>query len=179
MTRGALKAGEPACSNDIWFRPLTFHRHLKGDGTLHHSALKGNAIAAPKNADSPWQRELSGRLASQAGTAEDVRKDGEKRVHELQLMAIEREKVKENPRTDPGKDFVFKGIIYGIVESIRKTKFTKADVIFSPTKEDSAHSDIVFFTNDVQQDGSIGFLDDLVSFFQVVPPNELEKVFDS
>lgn len=179
MTRVALKAGEPACSNDIWFRPLTFHRHLKGDGTLHHSALKRNAIAAPKNADSPWQRELSGRLASQAGTAENVRNDGENRVRELQLRAIEREKLKDNPRTDPGKDFVFKGAIYETVDNIRKTKFTKADVIFSPTAEDSAHSDIVFFTNDVQQNGSIGFLDDLVSFFQVAPPNEMEKLFDS
>lgn len=73
---------------------------------------------------------------------------------------------------------MFKGIIYETVKKVRDIEFTKADVIFSPTTDDGAHSDIVFFTDDVQQNGGIGFLDDLVSFFQVVRLHDLEKVFD-
>jgi hypothetical protein len=38
--------------------------------------------------------------------------------------------------------------------------------------------DIVFFANDVQENGTMGFLDDLISFFRVVEPHDLEKVFD-
>lgn len=67
--------------------------------------------------------------------------------------------------------------MYGKVKCIRSVKFTKADVIFSPTPKGNAHADVVFFTKDFNVDGSIAFLDDVVSFFKVLLPENLSGLF--
>jgi hypothetical protein len=68
----ALADGEPARDGDTWFRIASHKDHIK-NGRAQHGAFKGTAISAPDPAKNrPWDRDLSGRLRSIAGTREDV-----------------------------------------------------------------------------------------------------------
>src|SRR6266404_9998248 len=71
----SLSDGDPAQDGDIWFRIVTQEKHI-ARGRVHHSALGGNAIARPKKSR-PWDRELSGRLRTFAGTLEQIRTHAE------------------------------------------------------------------------------------------------------
>src|SRR4051794_28920385 len=66
----ALKDGDAAKDDDVWFRIATRPEQMKFGRPLH-GAFTGNAIGKPKKAR-PWERELSGRLRSLAGSRADV-----------------------------------------------------------------------------------------------------------
>src|SRR5262245_44457780 len=101
----ALSDGDPARDGDIWFRIVTHPDHIK-NGRAHHGAFSGNAISAPRK-QRPWDRELSGRLRSLAGSHDDVIASAEKYCADL------------TQRTKQTK--TFSGIMYGQTEELRQT----------------------------------------------------------
>jgi hypothetical protein len=59
-------------SDDVWFRIATHKDYIK-NGRVLHGAFGGNAIAAPSaQKRRGWDRELSGRLRSLAGSVSDI-----------------------------------------------------------------------------------------------------------
>src|SRR5262245_8198052 len=64
--------GDPADDTDVWFRYATHEDHIKR-GRVSHAAFKGSAISRPAvQKKRSWDRELSGRLRSLAGTLQQI-----------------------------------------------------------------------------------------------------------
>lgn len=171
MSGTHLAPGDPAPAECIWFRPITNGNHVRRNGNLHHSALKGNAIAPPGDARKPWKAELSGRLRALAGDAAAVVADGEERVERLRRRAA-----------DQGRSasmYEFKGVIAASVHSIRTVDAPRMDVIYDPVigteHEDRAHSNIVFY--DEEADHVLTRLDEVVTLFRVIAPADMQRLF--
>jgi hypothetical protein len=127
----ALSDGDPARDGDIWFRIATHKDHIKS-GKILHGAFLGNAISAPKK-QRPWERELSGRLRSLAGSREDVVK------HAVQYCE------EQTHRGGGTKTFI--GLMYAKVEELRLTynHTIHSAVYYTPIEGvDQAHADLTF-----------------------------------
>jgi hypothetical protein len=121
-----LSDGDPAEDGDIWFRIATHRDHLVR-GRVHHSAFGGSAIASPKKAKNrPWDRELSGRIRSLAGTLDEITRHAE-------AYCQRRAKT-------------FSGVMYVRVRDARKEfeNILNTAVHYTPLEEDSAHADLTF-----------------------------------
>lgn len=131
----ALSEADPADPGDVWFRIATHKDHIR-DGKVHHGAFGGNAISVPKREKNrPWDRELSGRLMSQAGSLDAIKSHAEHFCEEQTL------------RGGGTKKFV--GVIYSKVRSIRTSYKSgmSLDVNFTPIDlepADHAHADLTF-----------------------------------
>jgi hypothetical protein len=121
----SLSDGDPADGGDIWFRIATQQGYLV-HGRVHHSAFGGNAIARPKEGKNrPWDRELSGRLRSLAGTLEDIRKHAK-------AYCEQRKKT-------------FAGLMYVRVRDAKKTyENITTEIHYTPLEDDNAHADLTF-----------------------------------
>ena len=136
-------------------RVLTSKDYWRRDGTLHHSAFTGAAIAPPR-ADKPWTLELSGRLLSLVGDVEQESRD-----------------FCTPPRT-------FAGLMYQTVENLRsagnsfhRNTGCPTDVIYTPIdqpgRKDLAHADLVAYGP--QRDQRSLIQDWLQEFIQYVRPD--------
>jgi len=74
-----LADGANAPDEDCWFRVLTNKSHWTSDGRVHHSAVSAKHFARSRRPDR-WAHEVSCRLLSLAGTAEEIRAEGEARA---------------------------------------------------------------------------------------------------
>jgi hypothetical protein len=126
----ALSDGDPADDGDIWFRIATQPGHLVR-GRVHHSAFGGTAIAPPKR-NRPWNRELSGRLRTLAGTLEAIV------THAETYCAV-------LTRQGQGKK-TFSGVMYVRVRDGKRNydSILATAVHYTPSEDDSAHSDLTF-----------------------------------
>ena len=128
----SLSDGDPAADGDIWFRIATQEGHLVR-GRVHHSAFGGNAIAPPKEGSNrPWDRELSGRLRSLAGTTEDIRRHAEAYCETLTSKG-------------QGKK-TFLGVMYVRVRDAKRSyeNLLTTAVHYTPLDGDDAHADLTF-----------------------------------
>jgi hypothetical protein len=126
----SLSDGDPADDGDIWFRIATQQGHLVR-GRVHHSALGGSAIAPPKKSR-PWDRELSGRLRTLAGTVDEITAHAERYCEALTAKG-------------QGKKSFF-GLMYVRVRDGKRSyndTLTTA-VHYTPSDEDRAHADLTF-----------------------------------
>jgi hypothetical protein len=127
-----LSDGDPADNNDIWFRVVTQKDHIK-NGRVHHGAFTGRAIASPNPCKNrSWQRELSGRLRSRAGTVNEITRHAEAYCAE---------------NTRPGGNTkTFHGLIYSRVANIKLSYKDKIRLgaHFTPLPNDQAHADLTF-----------------------------------
>lgn len=134
----ALSDGEPASGGDVWFRIATHKDYIK-NGRVQHGAFGGNAIAAPGGQKRrPWDRELSGRLRSLAGTVSDIA------THAEQFCA--------DQTARGGGTKVFHGVMYSRVVDIKNTykNAIVSNVHFTPNPpSDPAHSDLTFTSWDI------------------------------
>jgi hypothetical protein len=126
----SLSDGDPADDGDLWFRIATQQGHLVR-GRVHHSALGGSAIAPPKK-NGPWDRELSGRLRTLAGTLEEITTHAERYCEALTAKG-------------QGKKS-FCGVMY---VRVRDAKQKHNDILttavhYTPSDEDRAHADLTF-----------------------------------
>jgi hypothetical protein len=145
----SLSDGDPAPEGDIWFRVVTSQDHIRR-GRVHHSAFTGNAIKAPDaTKNRPWARELSGRLRSLAGDAEQ------------EAIAFCREMTAQG-----GGEKSFHGVMYARVAKLRLTyehdHSIKTAAYFTPLGRDPAHSDFTFSApwSDAERDRMIHWLSD-------------------
>jgi hypothetical protein len=128
----SLSDGDPADGGDIWFRIVTQENHLVR-GRVHHSAFGGNAIAPPqKGKNRPWDRELSGRLRTLAGTLEEITNHAEAYCEALTAKG-------------QGKK-TFSGVMYVRVRDAKKTleNILTTAIHYTPLDEDKAHADLTF-----------------------------------
>jgi hypothetical protein len=129
----ALSDGEPARRGDVWFRIATHKDHIK-NGRVQHGAFGGNAIAAPNpHKHRTWDRELSGRLRSVAGSVPEI--------------AAHAEKYCADQTARGGGKKIFHGVMYSRVADIRRTykDAVASNVHFTPNPPaDTAHSDLTF-----------------------------------
>jgi hypothetical protein len=122
-----LSDGDRADDGDIWFRIATQPAHLVR-GRVHHSAFGGTAIAPPKK-NRPWDRELSGRLRTLAGTLEEIA------THAETYCAV---------LTAKGK--TFSGVMYVRVRDGKRNydSILATAVHYTPSEHDRAHADLTF-----------------------------------
>ena len=129
MTSLNVKAAK---DGDIWFRIVTHKDHIRC-GRVHHSAWGGRAIAEPKpEKGRPWDRELSGRLRSLAGSVDDI-------VRAAELYC-------EQLKNRGSGNLALHGLIFVRV-SQAKNKFEEriaTAVYYTPLEHDNAHSDFTF-----------------------------------
>jgi hypothetical protein len=129
----ALSDGESASGGDVWLRIATHKDYIK-NGRVQHGAFGGNAIAAPSAQNQrAWNRELSGRLRSVAGSVSDI------------VSHAERFCADQTRRGGGTK--VFHGVMYSRVGNIKRIyKDTIAsNVHFTPNPpSDPAQSDLTF-----------------------------------
>jgi hypothetical protein len=128
----SLSDGDPADDGDIWYRIATQQGHLVR-GRVHHSAFGGNAIARPK-ADKlrPWDRELSGRLRTLAGTIEEITQHAKTYCEALSAQG-------QGTKT-------FSGVMYVRVRDARKSfeNILTTAIHYTPLDSDNAHADLTF-----------------------------------
>jgi len=128
-----LSDGEPADDGDVWFRIATHKDYIK-DGRVLHGAFGGRAIGPPDpERQRPWDRELSGRLRSLAGS-------------EAQIAAHAEQFCLDQTARGGGKK-VFHGVMYSRVTEIKKIykQTIHSNVHFTPDPpSDSAHADLTF-----------------------------------
>jgi hypothetical protein len=128
----SLSDGDPADCGDIWFRIVTQENHLVR-GRVHHSAFGGNAIASPKpGKNRPWDRELSGRLRSLAGTLQEITKHAQTYCETL------------TARGQGTKTFL--GVMYVRVRDAKKSyeNIRTTAIYWTPLSDDQAHADFTF-----------------------------------
>jgi hypothetical protein len=129
----ALSDGEPANDGDIWFRIATHKDYIK-NGRVLHGAFGGNAIAIPNaQRQRAWDRELSGRLRSFAGSVPEIV------THSEQFCA--------DQTARSGGTKIFHGVMYSRVAEIKDTykNTISSNVHFTPNPPtDPAHSDLTF-----------------------------------
>jgi hypothetical protein len=127
-----LSDGDPADGGDIWFRIATQQSHLVR-GRVHHSAFGGNAIARPpEGRNRPWDRELSGRLRTFAGTLEEITQHAEAYCVALTARA-------QGTKT-------FSGVMYVRVRDAKKSfeAILTTAIHYTPLDDDEAHADLTF-----------------------------------
>jgi hypothetical protein len=128
----SLSDGDPAGGGDIWFRIATQQGHLVR-GRVHHSAFGGNAIARPTGGKNrPWDRELSGRLRTLAGTLEEI-------THHAEAYC-------EAETAKGGGTKTFSGVIYVRVRDAKKSfeNILTTAIHYTPLDKDKAHADLTF-----------------------------------
>jgi hypothetical protein len=128
----SLSDGDPADDGDIWFRIVTQQGHLVR-GRVHHSALGGNAIARPKEGKNrPWDRELSGRLRTLAGTLDKITQQAQAYCEALTARG-------------QGKK-TFSGVMYVRVRDAKKSfeNILTTAIHYTPLDDDEAHADLTF-----------------------------------
>jgi hypothetical protein len=126
----SLSDGDFADDGDIWFRLVTQQNYLVR-GRVHHSAFGGNAIAPPKKTR-PWDRELSGRLRTFAGTLEQITTHADGYCKAL---------------SDKGQGTkTFSGVMYVRVREAKKKyeDILTTAVHYTPSDDDRAHGDLTF-----------------------------------
>jgi hypothetical protein len=127
-----LSDGDPADDSDVWFRIVTQENHIRR-GRVHHGALKGNAIAPPEpGKNRPWQREMSGRLRSRAGTIDQI-------IQHADAYCDEQTKRGGGTKT-------FQGVMFSRVEAVKLVykNTIPLGVHFTPLRTDRAHADLTF-----------------------------------
>ncbi|WP_157096455.1 hypothetical protein [Methylosinus sp. R-45379] len=127
-----LKDGDPGPDGDVWFRIITQDNHIR-KGRIHHSAFGGKAISAPDPTKRrPWERELSGRLRSRAGSV-------------LQIEDHANLFCKKATAAGGGTK-TFSGVMYAPVADLKKIYLDTltTGVNFTPNDDDPAHSDLTF-----------------------------------
>jgi hypothetical protein len=128
----SLSDGDPAGGGDIWFRIATQQGHLVR-GRVHHSAFGGNAIARPTGGKNrPWDRELSGRLRTLAGTLEEI-------THHAEAYC-------EAETAKGGGTKTFSGVMYVRVRDAKKSfeNILTTAIHYTPLDKDKAHADLTF-----------------------------------
>src|SRR5262249_22274667 len=102
-------------------------------GRVHHSAFGGNTIAPPKKGKNrPWDRKLSGRLRSLAGSLGEITTHAEAYCEALTARG-------------QGKK-TFSGVMYC---RVREAKSNFDDILitavhYTPLVDDKAHADLTF-----------------------------------
>jgi hypothetical protein len=127
-----LSDGDPADGGDIWFRIATQQSHLVR-GRVHHSAFGGNAIARPTaGKNRPWDRELSGRLRTLAGTLEEITQQAESYCEALTARGQGTKR--------------FSGVMYVRVRDAKKSfdNILTTAIRYTPLSDDEAHADLTF-----------------------------------
>jgi hypothetical protein len=128
-----LSDGEPAYAGDVWLRIATHKDYIK-DGRVLHGAFGGRAIGPPDaEKQRPWDRELSGRLRSLAGSAAQIATHAEQFCVDQTLRG--------------GGKKIFHGVMYSRVREIKKTykETIQSNVHFTPDPpSDLAHADLTF-----------------------------------
>ena len=163
------KPMERAKSDDTWFRPITNSKDIKrrDDGRLriHHSYF--GRFDGPTKESAPYKAELSGRLRSLAGTADEIRANGREHAN------------RRRERMDgESSSIVFAGIASATVKAIRNWSFVQSDVYHSPTgtglgrENDRAHADLVMV--DKNPKDVVAFKDQLAEQVSITPEPELE-----
>jgi hypothetical protein len=153
MTDGS---GGVVQERDTWFRPITNSKHLRKDGTLHHSAIKG-ALDPPPVASMTWSFEFSGRLLS---IAHDVVKDANARAD-----------IQRQNRPAMAKYFAFHAVMHVTAATVRQWQRFKADVLHHPTIRDDAHSNLVVY--DLPEDEKLTFSEALIEILTVTSAAQL------
>jgi hypothetical protein len=128
----SLSDGDPADDGDIWFRIATQEAHLVR-GRVHHSAFGGNAIASPKKGKNrAWDRELSGRLRTLAGSLEEITNHAETYCQALTAKGQGKKK--------------FSGVMYIRVRDARRgfEDILTTAIHYTPLDDDRAHADLTF-----------------------------------
>jgi hypothetical protein len=156
-----LSEGEPAEAGDVWFRVATQEGHLVR-GRVHHSALKGRALAAPDPAlNRPWGLELSGRLRSIAGSIAQIEADA------IAYCA------KHSLPGQGTKDFG--GVMYvRVADAILSFENDcNTAVFYTPLVEDNAHADFTFSRAPTESSRLIDWLQDL---FQALHASQMHHL---
>ena len=128
-----LSDGDPADDGDVWFRIVTQEAHLVR-GRVHHSAFGGSAIAPPDEIKNrAWDREMSGRLRSLAGSRDDIKTHAEHYCEALTARG--------------GGTKKFSGLMYVRVGDAKKNyaDVSRTGVHFTPLSNDDAHADLTFY----------------------------------
>jgi hypothetical protein len=144
----ALADGEPARAGDTWFRIASHKDHIK-NGRAQHGAFKGPAISAPDPAKKrPWDRELSGRLRSMAGSRERV-------IQHAIAFCDAQTKAGGGTKT-------FVGVMYASIAELATSYQNQVTtrVVYTPKNpDDTAHADLTF------ADWNINTREDLEEFY--------------
>jgi len=128
----SLSDGDLADGGDIWFRIAAQQGHLVR-GRVHHSAFGGNAIARPRDSKNrPWDRELSGRLRTLAGTLEEITQHAETYCQALTAQG--------------GGTKTFSGVMYVRVRDAKRSfeNILTTAIHYTPLGDDKAHADLTF-----------------------------------
>ncbi|SRR6266700_104801 len=129
----SLSDGDSADDGDVWFRVATQDGHIRR-GRVHHGAFGGKNVISmpPREKNRPWDRELSGRLRSLAGSVEDIEKDA------IEFCEAETKR--------GGGKKTFYGVIYTRVADAKLIyeDTVSTGVHFTPLDRDKAHGDFTF-----------------------------------
>jgi hypothetical protein len=129
--------GQPAPDQECWFRVLTNTDYRTTSGRVHHSAISKTQFARSRR-PLLYDHEVSGRLVSLAGTADEIKAEGEARAAKARRAFIDR------GQAVPSK-IMFFGAGCATVVELRPDidPRIKANVFYTRGPTDNAHADFV------------------------------------
>lgn len=160
--------GDPACSEDRWFRPITSRdsvRNHEHGVRLHHSFVK--KFTSPQQVGSNYKSELSGRIRSLAGSTENIHTNGTQHAN-----------LRKSGVGNTASAIEFVGVAWAKVSLIRKWQFSSSDAIHTPTgfwltcTKDRAHSDLVL--KDHYPGDVVAFKDKIAEGLSVILAENIE-----